>query len=249
MSDFNGRFGATAIPARADMSIDAGLRAFMLGVYNKLGLGLVLAGALAWVTANVPAVEVLLYRVVDGHLVGFTTLGTILQFAPIVVLLGSMFAMRNPTAAGASALYWTVVSLIGLSLGVVFLAYTGGSIATTFFITAAAFGGLSLTGYVTKRDLSGMGAFLIMGVWGLIIASIVNMFLHSSSMNLIISVLGVLIFAGLTAYDTQKLKLIYYQAGGDRNRLGVLTSYGALNLFLDFLNMFLFLLRIMGGRR
>jgi FtsH-binding integral membrane protein len=249
MSDFNGGFGATVIPARADMSVDAGLRAFMLGVYNKLCLGLVLAGALAWVTANVPAVQVLLYRVVDGHFVGFTTLGIVVKFAPLVVLLGAMFTMRSPTAEGASFVYWAVVSTIGLSLGSIFLAYTGGSIASTFFITAAAFGGLSLTGYVTKRDLSGMGAFLIMALWGLIIASIVNMFLHSTGMYMIISVLGVLIFAGLTAYDTQKLKMAYYQAGADRNRLGVMTSYGALNLFLDFLNMFLFLLRIMGGRR
>jgi FtsH-binding integral membrane protein len=249
MSDFNGRFGATVIPAKADMGVDAGLRAFMLGVYNKLALGLLISGALAWASVTVPEIRNALYVTDAFGRHGFTMLGMAVQWSPLVILLVSMFAMRNPTAGGASLLYWAVVSLMGLSLGIVFLAYTGGSIFLTFFVTAAAFAGLSLTGYVTKRDLSGMGAFLIMGVWGLIIASVVNIFLHSETMNFLISVVGVLIFAGLTAYDTQKLKMIYYQSGGDANRLGVITSYGALNLYLDFLNMFLFLLRIMGNRR
>jgi len=250
MSDFNGRFGTQAIPARADMSVDAGLRAFMLGVYNKLGLGLLIAAALAWATVNVPAVENLLYRIEYGRLVGFTPLGMAVQWAPLVVLLLSSFTMRNPTAQGASLVYWLVVSLIGLSLGVVFLAYTGGSVASTFFATAAAFGGLSLFGYTTKRDLTAFGAFLMVGLIGLIVASIVNVFLlHSSGATFVISIIGVLIFAGLTAYDTQKLKMMYYQVGGDQNALGVMTSYGALSLFLDFLNLFLFLLRIFGNRR
>jgi hypothetical protein len=249
MSDFNGRFGTSAFPARADMSVDAGLRAFMLGVYNKLALGLLIAAGLAWATVNVPAVEALLYRVEYGRVIGFTPIGMAVQWAPLVVLLISNFTMRNPTAQGASALYWTVVSLIGLSLGVVFLAYTGSSVAMTFFVTAAAFGGLSLYGYVTKRDLTAFGAFLFIGLIGLVLASIVNMFVHSGPMGFVISVVGVLIFAGLTAYDTQKLKMMYYQVGGDRNALGVMTSYGALSLFLDFLNLFLFLLRLFGNRR
>jgi FtsH-binding integral membrane protein len=250
MSDFNGRFGASAIPVRADMSVDAGLRAFMLGVYNKLGLGLLIAAALAWSTVNVPAVEAALYRIEFGRVIGFTPLGTAVQWSPLVILLLSSFTMRNPTARGASLVYWLVVSLIGLSLGVVFLAYTGGSIASTFFATAAAFGGLSLYGYTTKRDLTAFGAFLMVGLIGLIVASIVNvLLLHSSGATFVISIIGVLIFAGLTAWDTQKLKMMYYQAGGDRNALGVMTSYGALSLFLDFLNMFLFLLRIFGNRR
>ena len=250
MSDFNGRFGASAIPARADMSVDAGLRAFMLGVYNKLGLGLLIAAALAWSTVNVPAVENALYRIEFGRVIGFTPLGMAVQWAPLVILLFSSFTMRNPTAKGASLLYWLVVSLIGLSLGVVFLAYTGGSVASTFLATAAAFGGLSLFGYTTKRDLTAFGAFLMVGLIGLIVASVVNVWLlHSSGATFVISIIGVLIFAGLTAYDTQKLKMVYYQVGGDRNALGVMTSYGALSLFLDFLNLFLFLLRIMGNRR
>jgi FtsH-binding integral membrane protein len=250
MSDFNGRFGASAFPARADMSVDAGLRAFMLGVYNKLGLGLLVAAALAWSTVNVPAVMTALYRVDAYGRFGFTPLGMAVQWAPLVILLLSSFTMRNPTAKGASLLYWLVVSLIGLSLGVVLLAYTGGSVASTFFATAAAFGGLSLFGYVTKRDLTAFGAFLMVGLIGLIVASLVNvLLLHSSGATFVISIIGVLIFAGLTAYDTQKLKMVYYQIGGDRNALGVMTSYGALSLFLDFLNLFLFMLRIFGNRR
>ena len=250
MSDFNGRFGTSAIPARADMSVDAGLRAFMLGVYNKLGLGLLIAAALAWSTVHVPAVETALYRIEFGRLIGFTPLGLAVQWAPLAILLVTSFTMRNPTAQAASLLYWVVVSLIGLSLGVVFLAYTGGSVASTFFATAAAFGGLSLFGYTTKRDLTAFGAFLMVGLIGLIVAMVVNTWLlHSSGATFVISIIGVLIFAGLTAFETQKLKTVYYQVGGDRNALGVMTSYGALTLFLDFLNLFLFMLRIFGNRR
>jgi len=140
-----------------------------------------------------------------------------------------------------------VVSLIGASLGVVVLTYTGASIASTFLITAAAFGGLSLVGYTTKRDLTGFGSFLIVGLIGLIIASIVNLFLQNSMMNFIISVLGVLIFAGLIAYDTQRLK--YYDLGGDQAAMGVATNYGALSLYINFINLFQFLLALFGERR
>jgi FtsH-binding integral membrane protein len=248
MSDFNGRFGASAMPAQADMSVDAGLRAFMLGVYNKMALGLLISGALAWAAVAVPAVRDALFVQSYGRL-GYTLLGNIVRFAPLVMLLVAMFTQRGRTAAGANLLYWGVVSTMGLSLGIIFLAYTGGSIASTFLVTAAAFGGLSLYGYTTKRDLSAIGSFLIMGLIGLIVASIVNVFLHSGMMAFIISVVGVLIFAGLTAWDTQKLKLMYYELRGDQNGLAVMTSYGALNLYLDFVNLFLFLLRLFGNRR
>ena len=156
-----------------DMSVDAGLRSFMLGVYNKLALGLVVSGLLALATSQVPAVRDLMFataQLPDGRVVatGLTPLGLIVQFAPIVLLFGSMFFMKNPTAKGVNMLYWAVVATIGAGLGVLFLRYTGGSLATTFFVTAAAFGGLSLVGYTTKKDLTGMGTFLIMGVIGLI---------------------------------------------------------------------------------
>ena len=245
MSDFRNGY---SIPATADMSTDAGLRSFMLGVYNKLALGLVVAGALAWTVGNVPAVQQLFYtQTATGF--SMTILGMVMQFLPLVLIFGSMFFMKNPTAGGTSLLYWAVVTSMGASLGWIFLRYTGSSVASTFFITAAAFGGLSLFGYTTKKDLSGFGSFLIMAVIGLIIASIVNIFLGSSMLYWIITYAGVLIFSGLIAYDTQRLKMTYYAIGGDRNAMGVATSFGALNLFIDFVNLFLFLLRIFGGNR
>ena len=221
----------------------------MLGVYNKLALGLVVAGALAYVTGNVPAVQQLLFaQTADGR-IGLTMLGMIVQFSPLVMLFGSMFFMKNPTVKGVNMLYWAVVATIGAGMGILFLRYTGGSLASTFLVTAAAFGGLSLVGYTTKKDLTGMGSFLIMGVIGLIVASIVNMFMQSGTFYLIISGLGVLIFAGLIAYDTQRLKMTYYALGGDQNAMGVATGFGALSLFINFVNLFQFLLAFMGGNR
>jgi FtsH-binding integral membrane protein len=247
MSDF--RNGYTTAPATADMSVDAGLRSFMLGVYNKLALGLVVAGALAYVTGNVPAVQELLFaRNADGR-IGLTMLGMIVQFSPLVMLFGSMFFMKNPTAGGVNLLYWAVVATIGAGMGILFLRYTGESIASTFFVTAAAFGGLSLFGYTTKKDMSGLGSFLIMGVIGLVIAMVVNMFLQSGVMALIISGIGVLIFSALIAYDTQRLKMTYYAMGGDKAALGVATGFGALSLFINFVNLFQFLLMFLGGNR
>ena len=235
--------------ARPDMAVDAGLRAFMLGVYNKMGLGLVVSAGLAWATASVGPVRDALFIVVDGRLSGYTLLGTVLAFAPLVVLLGSAFLVRKASPRTASLLYWTVVALIGASLGAVALRYTGQSLASTFLITAAAFGALSLYGYTTRRDLTGLGSFLIMGVVGLLIASLVNLFFQSSLLMLAISGIGVLIFAGLTAYDTQRLKMTYHQLGGDRAAMGSATSFGALSLYLDFINLFQFLLVFLGQRR
>lgn len=246
MSDFRNGY---SVPAQADMSVDAGLRSFMLGVYNKLALGLLVAGALAFLTGSYEPVQQLLFaRTADGR-IGLTMLGMIVQFSPLVLLFGSMFFMKNPTARGVNMLYWAVVASIGAGLGIVFLRYTGASVASTFFVTAAAFGGLSLVGYTTKKDLTGMGSFLIMGVIGLVIAMVVNMFLQSPMMHLIISGLGVLIFAGLIAYDTQRLKMTYYALGGDQAAMGVATGFGALSLFINFINLFQFLLAFMGGNR
>ncbi|MDB5450386.1 MAG: hypothetical protein JWQ52_1514 [Phenylobacterium sp.] len=250
MSDFNRGYARTIPADRADMSVDAGLRSFMLGVYNKVALGLVLSAGLAYLTGAYPPVRDLMFRVTaDGRLAGFTLIGMIVAFAPLVVLLMSGFALRNPSPRSASALYWTIVTLIGASLGVVVLVYTGASIGTTFLITATAFGALSLVGYTTKKDLTGFGSFLIMGVFGLIIASLVNMFLHLPAIAFIVNVLGVLIFSGLVAYDTQRLKMTYYQLGGDQAAMGVATSYGALSLYINFINLFQFLLSMLGSRR
>lgn len=249
MSDFNRGYPRTAPAGSADMAVDAGLRAFMLGIYNKMALGLVVSAALAYVTGYVAPVRDLLFRVsADGNLVGITPLGMIVAFAPLAVLLIGQFAVRqSPRASGV--IYWLVVALFGASLGDIALIYQLGSIFSTFLITAAAFGGLSLVGYTTKRDLTGFGSFLMIGLFGLIIASVVNIFLHSGALNFAVSVIGVLIFAGLTAFDTQRLKMTYYRLGGDQASLAIATNYGALSLYLDFLNLFLFLLRLFGGRR
>jgi FtsH-binding integral membrane protein len=247
MSDFNRGYARTIPADRADMSVDAGLRSFMLGVYNKMALGLLLSAALAYVTGSFAPVRDLMFTVANGR-VGYSVLGLVVAFAPLAVILFSSFT-RNVTARSAGITYWTIVSLIGASLGVVVLRYTGASIASTFLLTATAFGALSLVGYTTKKDLTGFGSFLIMGVWGLLGAMLINIFLHNSMMALIVNVLGVLIFAGLIAYDTQKLKMTYYQVGGDQNAASVATNFGALSLYLDFINLFQFLLAFFGNRR
>lgn len=248
MNDFRSHNPANATVQ--DMSVDAGLRSFMLGVYNKMALGLLLTGALAWAAANVPEITNLMFRVTaDGRLAGYTIMGYVISFAPVVILLGSGFVMRQPTVASTSILYWLVVALIGLSTGANFLVYTGGSLASTFFVTAAAFGALSLYGYTTKRDMSGWGKFLFMAVIGLVIASVVNLFLQSSMLYFIVSGLGVLIFSALIAFETQNLKHTYYELGGNEAGMAMATNYGALSLYISFVNFFQFLLAFMGVRR
>jgi len=248
MSDFNGNFARPVPVDHADMSVDAGLRSFMLGVYNKVALGLVLSAALAYVTGTFPPVRDLLF-VVTPTGVGMTMLGMVVAFAPLALILLSGFAMKNPSPASSGYLYWTLVSLMGASLGVVVLLYTGASVASTFLITAASFGALSLIGYTTKKDLTAFGSFLIMGVIGLIIAMVVNIFLKSPGLAFAVNALGVLIFAGLIAYDTQRLKMTYYQLGGNEAAMGVATNYGALSLYINFINLFQFLLQFLGQRR
>jgi FtsH-binding integral membrane protein len=235
---------AQAIPAgRADMAVDAGLRAFMLGVFNKMAIGLALSGALAYGVITVPGA----FEAVFG-----TPLRYVVMFGPLAILLISGFAMRNPSPSAAGIIYWSVVSLIGVSLGGILMSYTRSEegmldVAKAFFTTAGAFGALSLWGYTTKKDLTGFGSFLIMGLFGLIIASVINIFLNSGPLGFAITLIGVGIFAGLTAYDTQRLKYQYYQLQGDSRSLAVATSYGALSLYLDFINLFLMLLRLFGG--
>jgi FtsH-binding integral membrane protein len=243
MSDYHSQTRSIPI-GRADMAVDAGLRSFMLGVYNKMGLGLLLSGALAWVVGTTPAL--------------FTTLlapplAYVIMFGPLAILLISSFTMRNPSPVAANLVYWSVVTLIGVGMGAIVYYYARipegmTLVAKAFLITAASFGALSLWGYTTKRDLSGFGTFLIMGLVGLIIASVVNMFIASSVMSFAISVIGVLIFAGLTAFDTQRLKYMYYQLGGDQRALSVGSTYGALSLYLDFINLFQFILSLLSPR-
>ena len=250
MNDFNNRSAHTVLVDRADMAVDAGLRQFMLGVYNKVALGLVVSGAMAWFTGMFPPVRDLMYTVsADGRMAGMTPLGLIVSFAPLAIILFSSFSKGGQTPRGAAIAYWSIVVLMGASLGVLTLVYTGQALASTFLITAIAFAALSLYGYATKRYLSGLGSFLIVGLIGLILASLVNIFLKLPMMSFVISVLGVFIFAGLIAFDTQRLKMMYYDLGGDEGSTAVATNYGALSLYLNFINIFQFLLSLLGERR
>ena len=224
---------------------DAGLRSYMLKVYNYMASGVLLTGIVALGFANSSLIN-LVANPATGQPTG---LFWIVLFAPLAVVFGLSFGINRISASTAQALFWVYAGLIGVQFSTLFLVYTGASIAQTFFAVAAGFLGLSLYGYTTKRDLSGFGTFLIMGVVGLLNAMLLNMFLQSPAMNLAISAIGVLLFAGLTAYDTQKIKSIYFTVAGNGEAMAKSAVIGALNLYLDFINMFLFLLRFMGDRR
>lgn len=218
---------------------DAGLRSYMLSVYNYMASGVLLTGIVALLFAQSGLAQQIL--------AGPGVLKYVIMFAPLIFVMVLSFGIGRLSTGAAQGLYWAYAAVMGLSLSSIFLVYTGTSIAQTFFATAAAFAGLSLYGYTTKRDLSGFGTFLIMGVVGLLVASLINLFLKSSVLDLAISGIGVLLFAGLTAYDTQKIKSMYdYVAGTEM--VGKSVVMGALTLYLDFINMFLFLLRFMGNR-
>jgi FtsH-binding integral membrane protein len=228
---------------------DAGLRAHMLRVYNYMASALALTGIVALFAANSPAFLSLLYQVENGNPVGVSGFGWLVMFAPLGLVLWLSFGIQRMSLFTAQAVYWAYAALIGLSLSSIFLVYTGESIARTFFVTAGTFGAMSIYGYTTKRDLSGMGAFLIMGLIGLLLASLVNIFLQSSALSFATSVIGVLIFVGLTAYDTQKIKVMYYQMSGQGEALAKAAVMGALSLYMDFINIFIYLLRFMGERK
>jgi hypothetical protein len=256
MADFDSKrlYSSQASVAGA---IDAGLRKYMLRVYNYMALALVVTGLAAYgifsasVTADPSA------AVATFHGIGLTQLGVTLftsplrwvfMLAPLGMVLFINFRLNKMSLGGAQAAFWIFAGLIGVSMASIFLIYATASVAQVFFITAAAFGGLSLYGYTTKTDLSAIGSFLIMGVWGLVIAGLVNMFFQSSMMMWIMSIAGVGIFAGLTAYDTQRIKEMYYDGDSDVVA-GKKAILGALALYLDFINMFQFLLYLMGNRR
>lgn len=223
---------------RTQAAIDQGLRSYMLRVYNYMASAMLLTGIVAMLASRSDALMGAIF-------------GTPLQWVVILAPLGMVFFLsariHKMSASTAQTMFWLYAGMVGLSISYIFLAYTGASIARTFFIAAAAFGSLSLWGYTTKKDLSGWGSFLIMGVFGLIIAMVVNMFLGSTQLQMLVSVAGVLIFAGLTAYDTQNIKEMYFE--GDSQLVATRKSImGALRLYLDFLNLFLFLLQFMGNR-
>ena len=228
--------------------IDVGLREYMLKVYNYMASGLALTGIIAYLTANTPVLLDLFYAVGANGQVEPTILAYIAMFSPFAFILALSFGINRMKASTAQMLFWAFAAVMGLSLSHIFLTFTGVSITRVFFITAGTFAAMSLYGYTTKRDLTGMGSFLIMGLFGIIIAMIVNMFLQSAAMHFVISVLGVLIFVGLTAYDTQKIKNVYLESDG-AEVMAKKTIMGALTLYLDFINLFMFLLQLFGDRR
>ncbi|KIC47588.1 MAG: Bax inhibitor-1 family protein [Ruegeria sp.] len=249
----------TAAGARA-AEIDEGLRAHMNKVYGTMSVGMLITFAAAWAisglatTTDPSAAAAQLsegkYLTSLGYSLFASPLKWVIMFAPLLFVFGFSAGINRMSASAAQLVFYTFAAVMGVSISWIFLVFTGQSIIQVFLITAIAFAGLSLYGYTTKKDLSAMGTFLIMGVIGLIVASIVNIFIASSAMAFAISVLGVLIFAGLTAYDTQKIKTTYLQMAhtGDQEWLGKAAIMGALSLYLDFINMFMFLLQLFGNR-
>ncbi|EAQ04477.1 hypothetical protein OB2597_10044 [Pseudooceanicola batsensis HTCC2597] len=216
-------------------------------VYGTMSVGMVLTFLVAWAVGSSPE---LLSVFRDPATLQPNILGWIVMFAPLIMVFAFSAMINRMSAAAAQLFFYAFAAVMGLSLSWIFVAFTGFSIAQVFLVTAIAFAGLSLYGYVTKRDLSGMGTFLMMGVIGLIVASIINLFIASSALHFAITIIGVLIFAGLTAYDTQSIKNEYVQHAhhGDSEWLGKSAIMGALRLYLDFINMFMFLLQLLGNR-
>jgi FtsH-binding integral membrane protein len=231
----------------AGVRIDEGLRAHMNKVYGLMSVAMLVTAGVAW---SVGTSDALLSIFRDPLTLRPNILGWVIMFAPLAMVFAFGALINRMSAAAAQVFFYAFAAVMGLSLAWIFKVFTGVSIAQTFLITAIAFAGLSLYGYVTKRDLSGMGTFLMMGLIGLIVAMVVNIFLASSALAFAISVIGVLIFAGLTAYDTQNIKNTYIQHAQamDSEWLGKAAIMGALNLYLDFINLFMFLLQFLGNR-
>jgi len=244
MADYrniNAQRGVAA--GRSAAEIDEGLRAYMLRIYNYMALAVGLTGVTALLTANYamsnPSFAQLLYA---------SPLKWVIMLSPLAFVLVLSFGINKLKTSTAQMIFWAFAAVMGVSLSSIFLVYTGGSIAQTFFVTSASFASLSLYGYTTKRSLSAMGSFLMMGVIGIVIAGIVNLFLQSGALMFAIFVIGVLVFAALTAYDTQRIKDEYYTVAGDQEAMAHASIFGALSLYLDFVNIFQFLLVLFGDR-
>ena len=250
--EFNKQNIRTKISTATTHEVDEGLRAYMLKVYNFMATGVLLTGIIALISFKISVVTD-----TSGAITGFTSFGNALFFsglkwvvmlAPLGIVFYMSFGIRKMSAAKAQTVFWVFAALMGLSLSWILLIYTGASVARVFFITSATFGAMSIYGYTTKRDLTKFGSFLMMGLIGIIIASVVNIFMKSTMMYFVISILGVLIFVGLTAYDTQKIKNMYL-ASDSGEVIGKKAVMGALTLYLDFINLFIMLLRLFGQRR
>jgi FtsH-binding integral membrane protein len=248
------RTAQTGYAASDSAALDAGLRAYMLRVYNWMASGLVLTGLVAYAIFAVPALHALFYATrldAAGNTVEVPTiLSYIAIFAPLAFVLVISFGINKLSTTAVQTLFWVFCGAMGASLTTIFMVYTGTSIAAVFFITAGTFAGTSLYGYTTGRNLTSMGSFMMMGLIGIILAMVVNIFLHSPAIQFAISILGVFIFVGLTAYDTQRIKADYAQFGSSYGveMAGKRSVYDALQLYLNFINLFLFLLQLFGQR-
>jgi len=252
MAEIDNRYAAARTGARTDVAVDEGLRAYMLRVYNYMAAGVFLTGVVAYMTSQAaittgPTGTKTLTEF--GQLIYVSPLKWVIMLAPLAFVFFLSFRIYKMSVPAAQIAFWAFAGVMGLSLSSIFLVYTGQSITQVFFVTAAAFGSLSLYGYTTKRNLSGWGTFLFMGLIGVVIASLVNLFLQSGALQFAISVIGVLVFAGLTAYDTQRIKDGYHEVMGDMTATSKAAIMGALNLYLDFINMFVMLLQLFGSRR
>lgn len=234
--------------AGAAAGYDEGLRSYMLSIYNYMASGVLLTGIVALLVASNEALLSAFFSVSADGRVGPTILGWIAMLSPLAIILVMNFGINRLSESTMKLTFFGFAALMGVSMSTIFLRYTGASIAQTFFITAATYGALSLWGYTTKRDLSGMGRFLIMGLVGILIAMIANIFIQSGPLQLAVNILGVLIFAGLTAYDTQRLRELYWQVEGSAI-VGKAAILGALTMYLNFINLFQFLLQFLGDRR
>jgi len=241
---------ATGVAGAA--ALDEGLRAYMLRVYNWMASGLLLTGIVAYGVANTSLITLFYHTVptVYGMRVAPTLLGTLSMFAPLAFVLVLSFGVNKLSRSSVQALYWAFCVAMGASLTNIFLVYAHDSIARVFFVTAAMFAGMSIWGYTTRSDLSKMGSFLMMGLFGIILASLLNIFLHSSAIQFAVSIIGVVVFTGLTAYDTQRIKVSYTQFAYAEGTEGAAkrSVYDALSLYLNFINLFMMLLQLMGSR-
>ncbi len=228
---------------------DEGLRDYMLKIYNFMALGLLTTGIFAFATLHFPSLSAIMFNIgPDGEFLGTSGLGMVITFAPLGIAVYFFMGMNKMSTSMARSLFWVYAALMGMSLSYLGLVYTGQSLVRTFLICSSVFGAMSLYGYTTKKDLTSMGSFMIMGLIGLIVVSIINLFLQSSAIHFATSLIGIAVFMGLTAWDVQKLKSIYFSVGGGAagQKMAIL---GAFTLYLDFINLFLYMLRLFGDRK
>ena len=245
MQDF--RFNNSKYNERSELGHDEGLRQYFLRIYALMGSALFITAISAFAVLSVPSLTHMMFNITPhGQIIGMTGIGMLVTFSPLAISLYFAFGLHKMTTQTAQVLFWVYAVLMGMSLSSLGFIYTESSIAKTFFVCSATFGAMSLYGYSTQKDLTSMGSFLYMGLIGLIIASLVNVFLQSPAMEFALSFIGVLIFVGLIAYDTQKLKEFYYQGGDTNEKMGIIAAF---TLYLDFINLFIYLLRFLGEKK